>query len=81
MICAYCLQSDVWSFFEDGSTYGKEVYTLGGGRGPSLAYFVPSLSAMQLFVAARRDTAAVSPHSYKLSDALAAQVCTRMYST
>ena len=58
----------------DGSTYGKEVYTLGGSRGPSLAYFVPSLSAMQLFLPARRESAGASQHAYKLSDALASQV-------
>ena len=40
---------DVWSFYSEPSLYGREVYTLGGVRGPSLCYFVPYLSAMQLF--------------------------------
>jgi hypothetical protein len=69
------MQSDLWSFFEDASMYGREVYTLGGSRGPSLAYFVPSLSAMQLFLPARREAAATSAHCYRLSDALSSQVC------
>jgi len=29
-----------------------QVYTLGGARGPSVSYFVPYLSAMQLFTPA-----------------------------
>ncbi|KAG1679484.1 hypothetical protein FOA52_011083 [Chlamydomonas sp. UWO 241] len=43
-----CVDS-VWRFFEDHSVYGREVYTLGGARGPSMCYFVPYLSAIQLF--------------------------------
>lgn len=65
----------MWNFYDEASIYGKEFFTRGGGRGPSLAYFVPSLSAMQLFLpihttAARTTTRQV----YRLSDALAAQV-------
>lgn len=49
---------------------------MGGGRGPSLAYYVPSLSAMQLFVplhpAEARTHAA--GQVYRLSDSLAAKV-------
>ncbi len=41
---------DVWRFYQEPSLYGREVYTLGGTRGPSWSYFVPYLSAMQLFV-------------------------------
>eukprot|EP00798_Chlamydomonas_sp_ICE-L_P015679 gene15679-21784_t len=43
-----CLD-DVWRFYLEPSIYGREVYTLGGSRGPSLCYFVPYLSAIQLF--------------------------------
>ena len=43
---------DVWRFYSEPSLYGREVYTLGGQRGPSLCYFVPYLSAIQLFTPA-----------------------------
>mmetsp|Transcript_28443 Transcript_28443/g.73206 ORF Transcript_28443/g.73206 Transcript_28443/m.73206 type:complete len:1057 (-) Transcript_28443:1360-4530(-) len=43
---------DVWRFYHDPSLHGREVYTLGGARGPSVSYFVPYLSAMQLFTPA-----------------------------
>lgn len=39
---------DVWRFYLEPSLYGREVYTLGGMRGPSLCYFVPYLSAIQV---------------------------------
>ena len=39
----------MWRFYQEASLYGREVYCLGGQRGPSLCYFVPYLSAMQLF--------------------------------
>jgi hypothetical protein len=42
--------ADVWRFYQEPSLYGREVYTLGGTRGPSWSYFVPYLSAVQLFV-------------------------------
>ena len=41
--------ADVWRFYAEPSMVGREVATLGGARGPSAAYFVPYLSAMQLF--------------------------------
>ena len=44
-----CLQ-DVWDFYGEPSAFGAEVQTYSGHRGPSRAYFVPSLSAVQLFV-------------------------------
>jgi hypothetical protein len=71
------VQSDVWSFYDEASIYGKEVFTMGGGRGPSLAYYVPSLSAMQLFVPMRPEAAHTQPAGqvYGLSDATAAKVC------
>ncbi len=49
---------------------------MGGGRGPSLAYYVPSLSAMQLFLPLRPDAAhrKAAGQVYRLSDALAAKV-------
>lgn len=41
--------SDVWSFYEQPSAFGLECLTLGGPGGPSNCYFVPFLSALQLF--------------------------------
>ena len=58
----------------EASVFGKEVHTTGGSRGSSRAFFVPSLSAMQLFVPA--DGSAQPSGSVRaLSDAAAAQVC------
>ena len=50
---------------------------MGGGRGPSLAYYVPSLSAMQLFLPVRPEAAhtQAAGQVYRLSDAMAAKVC------
>ncbi len=45
-------QSHVWAHYEAASCYGREVATQGGPRGPSRAYFVPSLSAVQLLLPA-----------------------------
>lgn len=60
--------------------FGREFYTLGGSRGPSLAYFVPSLSACQLLLPHRPERAhpgqAPPQQLYRLSDAAAAQVGT-----
>jgi hypothetical protein len=42
----------VWRFYAESSLFGREVYAVGGQRGPSLCYFVPYLSAMQLFTPA-----------------------------
>ncbi|KAK9831111.1 hypothetical protein WJX74_003657 [Apatococcus lobatus] len=44
-----CL-ADVWRFFQQPSLYGQEIITQGGKRGPARAYYLPSLSAMQLFL-------------------------------
>ena len=41
------MQSDVWRFFEEASSYGREVYTRNGRRGPALAYYTPTLSAIR----------------------------------
>ncbi len=70
------VQSDVWSFYDEASIYGKEVFTMGGGRGPSLAYYVPSLSAMQLFLPVHPEAAHAHAASqvYRLSDSLTAKV-------
>ena len=69
------MQAHLWSFYEAASVFGKEVHTTGGSRGPSRAFFVPSLSAMQLFAPA--DSSAQSSSSlHTLSDAAAAQVST-----
>eukprot|EP01026_Neomeris_dumetosa_P039549 TRINITY_DN3249_c0_g1_i13.p1 TRINITY_DN3249_c0_g1~~TRINITY_DN3249_c0_g1_i13.p1 ORF type:complete len:744 (+),score=83.39 TRINITY_DN3249_c0_g1_i13:96-2327(+) len=42
--------ADLWKFYEQPSYYGREIFSLGGSRGPSQAYYVPFLSAIQLFV-------------------------------
>ena len=70
------MQSDVWSFYDEASIYGKEVFAMGGGRGPSLAYYVPSLSAMQLFLPVHPEAARghAAGHVYRLSDGLSAKV-------
>lgn len=45
-------QADVWEFFRRSGLYGQEIATHGGKRGPACAYYLPSLSAMQLFLPA-----------------------------
>ena len=40
----------MWQWFLEPSLYGTEVLTLGGSRGPSVSYYVPYLSAMQLLL-------------------------------
>ena len=42
----------MWDFFRQPSLYGREILTHGGRRGPARAYYLPSLSAMQLFLPA-----------------------------
>ncbi len=42
----------MWAFFDRPSMYGQEIATQGGKRGPARAYYLPSLSAMQLFLPA-----------------------------
>ena len=69
-----CEQAPLWGFYEEASVFGKEVHTTGGSRGSSRAFFVPSLSAMQLFVPADSNTQP-SGSVCALSDAAAAQVC------
>ena len=70
-------QSDVWACFDEASLFGREFYTLGGSRGPSLAYYVPSLSALHLLLPHRPERAHSQPASlYRLSDAAAQQVRT-----
>lgn len=44
------VQGDLWQWFLEPSLYGTDVLTLGGSRGPSVSYYVPYLSAMQLLV-------------------------------
>ena len=68
------MQAQLWSFYDEASVFGKEVHTTGGSRGPSRAFFVPSLSAMQLFMPAD-GSAHASSNLHTLSDAVAAQVC------
>lgn len=48
--CQCYMQGDVWQWFLEPSLYGTEVLTLGGSRGPSVSYYVPYLSAMQLLL-------------------------------
>lgn len=69
-----CWQAHLWSFYGDASVFGKGIYTTGGSRGPSRAFFVPSLSAMQLFTFADHSAGQSGP-LHMLSDAAAAQVC------
>ena len=54
------LQADVWEFFRKPSLYGQEILTQGGKRGPSRAFYLPSLSAMQLFLPAEAHEASGS---------------------
>ena len=44
------MQGDVWNWFLEPSLYGTDILTLGGSRGPSVSYYVPYLSAMQLLL-------------------------------
>ena len=69
----FTVQAQLWSFYDEASVFGKEVHTTGGSRGPSRAFFVPSLSAMQLFMPAD-GSAHSSGNLHTLSDAVAAQV-------
>ena len=73
-----CWQAHLWSFYGDASVFGKGIYTIGGSRGPSRAFFVPSLSAMQLFTFADY-SAAQTGSLHMLSDAAAAQVLLSAY--
>jgi hypothetical protein len=41
---------DVWEAFSSASLAGAAVETRGGARGPATAFFVPYLSAMQVFI-------------------------------
>lgn len=41
--------SDLWRCFDHSSAFGLECPTLGGARGPSNCYFVPFLSAVQIY--------------------------------
>ena len=50
--------ADLWRWYEEPSTVGREVATIGGPRGPATAYFLPYLSAVQLLVPASSDDAA-----------------------
>lgn len=66
-----CVQADVWRHFEVPSLLGQEVVTLGGPRGPAAAYYLPYLSAVQLFLpleggeagAAERSAHAAAAHT------------------
>lgn len=49
--------ADLWRWYEEPSTVGREVATIGGPRGPATAYFLPYLSAVQLLVPASSDDA------------------------
>ena len=46
------MQADIWKWFLEPSLFGTDVLTLGGSRGPSVSYYVPYLSAMQLLLPA-----------------------------
>lgn len=51
------LQGDLWQWYLEPSLYGTEVLTMGGSRGPSVSYYVPYLSAMQLLLPLDRNAA------------------------
>ena len=57
-------QGDVWQSYDEASAYGQCVYTHGGSRGSSLAYFMPHLSAVQLFTSTPRTDAPAGAPSY-----------------
>lgn len=50
MECNAALQADVWRCFEESSLYGREIYTRSGRRGPALAYYTPTLSAIRVLL-------------------------------
>lgn len=54
------MQGHLWQWYLEPSLYGTEIVTLGGSRGPSVSYYVPYLSAMQLLVPL--PSAANAPH-------------------
>lgn len=49
-LCQWRLQGDLWQWFLEPSLYGTDILTMGGSRGPSVSYYVPYLSAMQLLL-------------------------------
>ena len=60
--CTCLVQADIWKWFLEPSLFGTDVLTLGGSRGPSVSYYVPYLSAMQLLLpAVPRATTPVRP--------------------
>ena len=76
--------ADLWRWYEQPSTVGREVATIGGPRGPATAYFLPYLSAVQLLVpasngdaealAAAAAAAPVSPEAAPAAAAAPAQL-------
>ena len=66
------LQGDLWQWFLEPSLYGTDVLTLGGSRGPSVSYYVPYLSAMQLLLPVPSPPQEQSAASTPVSDAPAA---------
>ncbi|PSC70934.1 MATE efflux family isoform A [Micractinium conductrix] len=53
--------ADLWRWYERPSTFGCEVATIGGPRGPATAYYLPFLSAVQLLApVSAADEAAVA---------------------
>ena len=65
------LQGDLWQWYLEPSLYGTEVLTMGGSRGPSVSYYVPYLSAMQLLLpldhnAASQPQPAAAGHSAQM---------------
>jgi len=65
------LQGDLWQWYLEPSLYGTEVLTMGGSRGPSVSYYVPYLSAMQLLLpldnnAASQPQSAAAIHSAQM---------------
>ncbi len=63
------LQGDLWQWYLEPSLYGTEVLTMGGSRGPSVSYYVPYLSAMQLLLPLDNNAASQPPSAAAIHSA------------
>ena len=63
------LQGDLWQWYLEPSLYGTEVLTMGGSRGPSVSYYVPYLSAMQLLLPLDNNVASQPPSAAAIHSA------------
>ncbi|KAL0053045.1 hypothetical protein WJX82_000107 [Trebouxia sp. C0006] len=60
---------DLWQWYLEPSLYGTEVLTMGGSRGPSVSYYVPYLSAMQLLLPLDNNAASQPPSAAAIHSA------------